>query len=94
MNDTKNIIRNLRKQCELTQTELGRIAGVGFATVSSWERGVSFPRIEALKKIAEHFGLDVTDLVGSSSQNRVPVLGRERASIFLPVIAIAYSFPF
>lgn len=56
-------IRRLREMHELTQRDLGRIAGVSDKAVSTWENGYKEPRMASLKKIAEYFGVSVSDLL-------------------------------
>lgn len=48
-------IKALRTQHGMTQLELGRIAGVSDKAVSSWESGLSIPRMGAIEKIASYF---------------------------------------
>ena len=48
-------IKALRTQHGMTQLELGRIAGVSDKAVSSWESGLSIPRMGAIEKMAAYF---------------------------------------
>lgn len=48
-------IKALRTQHGMTQLELGRIAGVSDKAVSSWESGLSIPRMGAIEKMASYF---------------------------------------
>ena len=45
----------LRKERELTQSELGQLVGYSDKAVSRWERGESIPDVDTLEKIAEIF---------------------------------------
>ena len=58
----ENII-NLRKRYGLTQDELAKIAGVSRGAVSQWEGGFSEPRMGAVQRIADHFGIKKSDLI-------------------------------
>ncbi len=58
----ENII-NLRKRYGLTQDELAKIAGVSRGAVSQWEGGFSEPRMGAIQRMADHFGLKKSDLI-------------------------------
>lgn len=58
----ENIIK-LRKQHELTQEELAKIAGVSRGAVSQWEGGFSEPRMGAIQRIADHFQIKKSDLI-------------------------------
>ena len=49
------------------QKELAEYVGAKTTTVSGWTRGVSYPRADAMEKIAMFFGVPTTRLVGDSS---------------------------
>ncbi len=55
---SKRIIQ-LRKEFELTQTELGKQLGVSNRAVSKWENGISNPQIELVYKMCKMFGKDL-----------------------------------
>lgn len=57
----------LRKEHDLTQKELGEIAGVSGAAVSAWELGDRSPKIKPLKNICAHFGLDIHSFIDESA---------------------------
>jgi len=61
---TANAIKLLRQQYGLTQIELGLIAGVTDKAVSTWERGEAEPRMGAIERIAEHFGISKSQIIG------------------------------
>ncbi len=50
-------IRRLREQHQLTQRELGEIAGVSDKAVSTWELGLKEPRMATIARIAAYFGV-------------------------------------
>lgn len=50
-------IRRLRQKHGLTQKEFGAIAGVSDKAVSTWEKGLKDPRMGAVGKLAEYFGI-------------------------------------
>lgn len=86
-------IRNLRLAHGLTQEDLGKIAGVSNAAVSTWESGEKEPRMGAIKRIVNHFGVSLGDLldeeVSPSPPTRgvkIPVLGSVAAGI--PIEAV------
>lgn len=56
-------IKTLREINNLTQEELGKIAGVSFQAVSSWERGEREPRMGAIERMAKHFKLRKSDII-------------------------------
>lgn len=62
-------IKKIREQYGLTQAELGEIAGVSDKAVSTWENGTAEPRMGAIQKIAEHFGITKGSIVDDDQNN-------------------------
>lgn len=56
-------IKTLRRRYGLTQQELGEIAGVSGKAVSTWELGVKEPRMSAIQRIADHFGISKSSII-------------------------------
>lgn len=56
-------IKMLRQKFNLSQEQLAEIAGVTNTAVSSWERGVSEPRMGAVQRIADYFGIDNSNII-------------------------------
>lgn len=56
-------IKLLRECYKLSQKELAQIAGVSDKAVSTWENGTKEPRMGAIQKIADHFGLKKSNLI-------------------------------
>ncbi len=48
-------IKQLRESHGMTQTELGKIAGVTDKAVSTWEADTKVPRMEAVQRMADYF---------------------------------------
>lgn len=61
-----NRIRQLRKEHQLTQAELGDKLGVIKQTISSWENGISSPNNETLTAMAKLFDVSTDYLLGNS----------------------------
>ena len=84
-------IKNLRLQHNLSQKEFAAIAGVSDKAVSTWENGTKIPRMGAIQKIADHFGLLKSAIIEPSiaHQNqpviyasyKIPVLNKASAKI-------------
>ena len=58
-------LKALRKNKGFTQDELASRLNVVRQTVSKWEKGYSVPDAEMLKKIAEIFDTDISQLLGN-----------------------------
>ncbi|MDF1511065.1 serine recombinase [Bacillus phage vB_Bacillus_1020A] len=56
-------IKKLRELHNLSQKELGEIAGVSDKAVSTWEKNEKSPRMGAIQKIADHFGILKSDII-------------------------------
>lgn len=50
-------IKRIRLEHGLSQAELGKIAGVSGKAVSTWELGIKVPRMGAVEKMANYFGI-------------------------------------
>lgn len=67
MNDREIFRENLNYYLASTgklQRELAEYVGAKYTTVSGWTRGVSYPRADAMEKIANFFGVPTSQLIG------------------------------
>lgn len=79
-----NIIKELRKQKGLSQSELAALCNVHQTAVSQWENGRTSPDSESLRIISSVLGVSVGRLIGGEEldgKTLVPVLGYVRAGI-------------
>lgn len=63
MNNVGEIIKELRKRSNLTQSDLAQIVHVSDKTISKWELGISIPDSDILVKLSEYFNVPVEDLI-------------------------------
>lgn len=61
-------IKELRENAEMTQAEIGKIAGVSNKAVWAWENGTALPRMGALQRIADHFGVSCSWIIEGDSE--------------------------
>lgn len=59
-----NQLITLRKQCGLSQEQLGTEIGVSRQTVSKWELGNTTPELDKLVALSDYFDISLDDLVG------------------------------
>jgi transcriptional regulator with XRE-family HTH domain len=59
---------DLRKERNLTQKELAKSIGVHFSHMSRYERGISLPSIDVVKKIAQVFNVSTDYLLLDDAQ--------------------------
>ena len=57
MENICDLISQKRKECGLTQAELGAMLGISGKAVSKWERGLSKPCDEHLERLIDLLGL-------------------------------------
>lgn len=81
-------IRKLRLDADMTQAQLAGQVGVSRATVTQWESGWSQPRMGAIEKLANVFGVTIAEIVDeknaksnvmASKSGYVPLRGRVHA---------------
>ena len=63
MADISNNVRRLRRQRDMSQAQLADRLGVTRQTVSGWERGLTYPDLPMLEKLAEVFDTDLNGLL-------------------------------
>ena len=61
-----NYICKLRENKNLTQTELAKALDVSDKSISKWENGQAFPRIETFEKLAVALDTTVEDIFSAS----------------------------
>ena len=64
----KENLKALRKQHNLFQQEMAKIAGVTDKAISTWESGTRIPRMGAIQKMADYFGLQKSDIIEDNSR--------------------------
>ena len=50
----KNILKDVRKRCLLSQSDFADAIGVSFSTVNRWENGRAIPNYKTLKRIKDY----------------------------------------
>lgn len=62
-------IRHLRKNAKMSQEDLAEKLSVVRQTVSKWERGLSVPDAEMVIKMADLFGVPVSELLSMEQEH-------------------------
>ena len=57
------LIKRLRINKGLTQEQLGDMVGVGFRSVSKWERGITLPDISIINDVSKILGITSDELL-------------------------------
>ena len=93
--DKKIFSENLKKQAAIAgenQPDIAEVLGVTKSAVNAYFTGNKMPRMDRIKKLADHFGCNVSDLVDDKSIEdqvtavAIPVLGTVPAGV--PIEAI------
>jgi transcriptional regulator with XRE-family HTH domain len=74
-------VRELRRGRGLTLEELAERSGVSRAMISKLERGEKNPTLVVAAKLAEGFGVTLSQLVGMEERREVVVVPRERRMV-------------
>lgn len=79
-------IKRIRTSHGLSQAELGKIAGVSDKAVSTWESDIKVPRMGAVERISQYFGIPKSAILDDSkipagfeplpATDTVPLVGR------------------
>ena len=63
-----NLIKQIRKDNNLTQKDLADKLGVTFQAVSKWENGKNIPDIAVLKQISDMFNINIDDILNGNKK--------------------------
>ena len=72
-------LKSLMKERKVTNRQLSLDIGIGINQVKYWEKNGNIPNGDVLKKIAEYFGVTVSDLI----EEKKPVVKSERLEKFI-----------
>jgi len=59
-----NVLRELRKEKELSQMQLAKATGLSKTAIASWELSQQEPKAGALITLAKFFDISIDELVG------------------------------
>jgi len=82
-------LKALRQGKSLTQEQLGGKLGIVGASVSGYEKGISYPSVEALIELCRYFNVSADYLIGladDAMQFRLSALTDEQVLIVLSII--------
>ena len=65
------IIKELRLEKNLTQTQLGEIIGVKHFSIYSYEKGRACPEMKSLVALADYFNVSMDYLAGRTDKREV-----------------------
>lgn len=62
-------LKELRKNKNISQEELGEFCDVAKTTISNWENDITQPPIETITKLANYFGVTTDYLLGVNQED-------------------------
>lgn len=62
MKDLDDLLRDYRKERQLSQADLAELLNIRRATVADWERRKAYPCLENLKKVCGKLGFDINNI--------------------------------
>ena len=83
-----NLIKQIRKDHNLTQKDLADKLGVTFQAVSKWENGKNIPDIAVLKQISDMFNINIDDILNGNKKIQEKKKIRKRNIIIGLIAAI------
>ncbi len=66
------LLKKLREEKGLTQSELGKELGISPSTVGMYEQGRRVPDVPILKKMSAFFNVSIDYLLGNSTSKEIP----------------------
>lgn len=85
------IIKELRKEKNLTQNELGEKLEVSGKAVSKWERGESLPDITIIKKLSDILGISSDELLQGKINHTSKKTNIKYFILFLLILLVGVS---
>lgn len=69
------ILRKMRKDRGMTQSELGAKIGLPKAVISKYETGLGYPSFDVLIRIAQFFGVSTDYMLGVAGNKTLDITG-------------------
>lgn len=86
------LIKNIRIQNSLTQTELGNMVDLGKTAISNYETGYIVPSLSVMERIAAVFGLTLVDFLSGSKRGSynfsMPRYRQSASDLIIPYIKV------
>lgn len=86
------ILRQLRKEHDMTQEQLGILFNAKKSTVSGWESSARFPSQDILIRLSQYFGVPTDYLLGLLDAKNIRLITKSELLKFLPTNAVCEKF--
>jgi transcriptional regulator with XRE-family HTH domain len=88
-----NLLATLRKEKNLTQSELAAMLDVTFQAVSKWERGENLPDAYTLTELAKIYDITVDEILNGKLNPKEDSKRKSKLIIFIVATAILVASP-
>ena len=91
MNQEKigNLIKEIRKNNNLTQKELADKLGVTYQAVSKWETGLNIPDIAIIRQISKMYNIDINEILDGEKKKK-----RKYIFIIVSILLLKQKYSF
>ena len=79
-------LNRLMKQKNETATDLSEKTNIAYSTVNDWKNGKKMARGGNLQKLADHFGINVSDLTSDNTSDEIPNIFPVGEMVSIPII--------
>ena len=88
-----SFLKQLRKENNMTQEQLGERIGVTNKTISRWETGNYMPPVESLVLLSDLYGISINELLAGESveDNKIKEVADENVTIVLEELEKEYQ---
>lgn len=91
MNQEKigNLIKQIRKENQLTQQQFASKYGVTYQAVSKWENGKNIPDIALLRQMSKDFHIDIQDILDGEMTTK-----KKKKYKYVWIVIVVFCFLF
>ena len=79
-------LNRLMKQRNETATDLSEKTNIAYSTVNDWKNGKKMARGGNLQKLADHFGINVSELTSDNASDKIPNIFPVGEMVSIPII--------
>jgi Predicted transcriptional regulators len=69
-----NFLNELRKEKNMTQSDLSNVLNLSPQAISRWESGDSIPDIDTLEKLAKFYGVSIEEIINGEKKKQEPII--------------------
>ena len=74
---SKNLVKYM-KLYDKTQTDIAKLLGISVASVNDWINERTYPRMDKVQLLAEHFGVNISDLLEEKVEEIITISKKDQ----------------